>query len=243
MKKIFILPAILFTTVLSAQKVVNVDNSNSNLNPSNNIYGNFYTVSGVPFNAAKYVRIVSGSGYLSDNWMKADLILGDNKVCNNAIVRLDLLDNSVEYMDVSGNKMIATSVIREIKMTDTTNGDQYRFVHSSTLPTGKGIQEGWYEVLEEGKASVYKRINKSVSESRQTYGSATMEQSIHTTEEYYIVNAGIINRIKKFNSIPDVLLTKKEELKKFIKEKGLDGKTQDDFTTVVAYYNELLKAS
>lgn len=239
MKKLVLVPAMLFTVALCAQKVVNVDHNNS---ASANVFGSFYTVGGVPFSAAKYVRITAGSPYFSETWMKGDLVLDKDKVCRNAIVRLDLLDNSIEYIDAAGNKMIATTSVKEMTLTDSTTGEKFRFFHSSSLPDAKGLSTGWYQMLTDGTASLFKFVTKEITETR-PYGSATFEQAIVSADEYFLSTTTSFGKIKKFSSLPDMLPAKKEELKKYISTNKLYGKTDYDYSSVVEYYNSLLKAS
>jgi hypothetical protein len=239
MKKLLLFPAILFAVAVAAQKVVNVDHNNAS---NTNVFGSFFTVSGVPFSSAKYVRITSGSPYFSETWMKADLILENNKTCKNAIIRLDLLDNSVEYIDAGGNKMIATTVIKEMTLTDSITGETFRFFHSSSMPGIKEISGGWYQVLVDGTASLFKYVSKNITESR-PYGAATVEQAITSSDLFFLSTSTSFSKIKKFHGIPDMLPAKKEELKKYISNNKLYGKTASDFSSVIEYYNGLLKAS
>lgn len=239
MKKLLLFPVMLFAVALSAQRVIDVDHNNVS---NANVFGSYYTVSGVPFSSAKYIRVTSGSPYFSETWMKADLILDKDKVCKNAIVRIDLMDNSVEYIDVKGNKMIATTSIKEMTLTDSTTGEKFRFYHSSALPDAKGLTTGWYQVLTDGTASLFKYVAKSRVESR-PYGSATFEHMIVSADEYFLSTTTSFTKIKKLSSLPDLLPAKKEELKKYISTNKLYGKTDYDFSSVVEYYNTLLKAS
>lgn len=239
MKKLLLFPTMLFTVALAAQRTIDVDHNNAS---NVNVFGSFYTVSGVPFSSAKYVRITAGTPYFSETWMKADLVLDKNKVCKNAIVRVDLMDNSVEYIDAKGNKMIATTTIKEMTLTDSATGEKFRFFHSSSLPDAKGLSTGWYQLLTDGTASLFKHVGKTIMESR-PYGSATVEQMIVSADKYFLSTSTSFARIKKFSTLPDMLPAKKEELKKYISTNKLYGKTDYDFSSVVEYYNSLLKAS
>ncbi|HEX2628805.1 MAG TPA: hypothetical protein VHM26_07335 [Chitinophagaceae bacterium] len=240
MKKLLLLPAMLVTVALCAQKVINVDHNNTS---NANVFGSFFTVAGVPFSSAKYVRITAGTPYFSETWMKGDLILDKDKVCRNAIVRLDLLDNSIEYIDpVTTTKMIASTPVKEMTLTDSITGEKFRFFHSSSLPDAKDLSPGWYQMLTDGTATLFKFVTKSITESR-PYGSATVEQVIISADEYFLSTTTSFSKIKKFNSIPDMLPAKKDELKKYINSNKLYGKSEYDFSSVIEYYNTLLKAS
>lgn len=121
----------------------------------------------MPYLATKYIKIVSGSAYFSETWMKGGVLFDNNNVCNNVVMRIDLMDNSIEYIDAKGERMISTSAIKEIKMTDTLTGNTYHFINSTNVPGNKDPVKCWYQVLAVGPVSVYKRSIKSMSESRQ----------------------------------------------------------------------------
>jgi hypothetical protein len=237
MKRILLLPFLFFATYAIAQRGFTVDNTSVS---GGNSQGNFYTVSGVPYQAMKYSKIVSGSAYFGENWMKANILFDNNNLFNNVVVRIDLIDNSVEYIDpVSGQRMIATSSIKEINMVDTVTGSVYHFVHSSFVPGNKDALKCWYQLLANGTASAYKRTTKTLSESYQSYGSATSEQQIITGEQYYVSTGTEFLRVKKLTAIPDLFPAKKEDLKKYIKEKGLTGKSDTDYISLIDHYNSL----
>jgi hypothetical protein len=97
---------------------------------------------------------------------------------------------------------------------------------------------GWYELLVEGKASIFKKIKKQMNEEK-PYGSATIERSIHTSFQYYALYNGTFIQVKKFKELPDVLSDKKEQITQYIKANNLSGKTDDDYRSVFNYYNGL----
>jgi len=236
MSELFFVSAMFFFVPAFAQTVVNVDNNNSG---NSNIYGIYYAVSGVPFSPVKYVRVVSGSPYFSETWMKANLLLSNEKRCLGVVVRLDLLENKIEYIDTLGEKMIATTPVSELFATDTTTGESFRFVHSSKMPsTTIKLSPGWYQMLYEGSISLYKFVTKSMTESR-LYGSATVEQSISGSSDYFVLFPTGIEKFKKLNALPGLLPDKKEQLKAFISDNKLNGKNDADFIALVAHYNSL----
>ncbi len=71
------------------------------------------------------------------------------------------------------------------------------------------------------------------------YGSATIEQSIRTSFQYYALSNGKFTQVKKFKELPDVLPGKKDEVTQYIKTNNLAGKTDDEYRSVFNYYNGL----
>jgi hypothetical protein len=235
MKKLILLPILFAFTCAFAQGI-----NNGFVTPTV-IYGNFYGVRGMPYPTTKYQGYVSGSAYFSETWMKADVVFDNDKVANNAVVRIDLLDNSVEYIDPqSGQRMISTAAVKEIKMTDTLTATKYHFINSDIIAGNKDIPKGWYQLLAGGTATAVKRITKTVSESRMSYGTTQAEKEITTGSQYYVSTGTECTRVKKFSAIPDLFPAKKEELKKYIKDNNLNGNFDVHYSSVIEYYNSLV---
>jgi hypothetical protein len=97
---------------------------------------------------------------------------------------------------------------------------------------------GWYQLLSEGSAWLFKKYDKQLHESK-PYGSATIEQSIVTVPRYYVFYKGTFTEIKKIKDLPGILVDKKEEVVQYIKSNSLSGKTDEDFEKAITYYNGL----
>src|SRR5215218_2724528 len=137
MKHFFIAVTCLLNIVSTAQKTIDVDKTTGV--PQNS----FYSVGGEPFVNVKFVRLISGTPYFKDEWMKGTGISGTGVIYKAGVLKLDLFDHQVHFLDASGNEMITTSPLKEVILTDTTTGKSYHFVHASlfALPTAK---HGWY---------------------------------------------------------------------------------------------------
>lgn len=227
---LFIVPCFAF-----AQQTVDV--TRMDVNPIGSSM--FYTVSGTPFSPYKYVKVVSGSPYFNDDWMKGIAILAGNRRAKCDFVKLDLLSGEVLYKDSTGTELIATTPIQQLTLIDSASGKEVVFINSSVVPAaGNKLIDGWYQVLEKGTATLYKKVKKSISE-QQLYNSATAEQTIHTESEYFIGVTDELSFVKKPRDISTVLSDKKNQLDEFIAANKLTGKTDAAFTEVVEKYNTL----
>lgn len=103
--------------------------------------------------------------------------------------------------------------------------------------TGR-IVFGWYLLLSDGRAALYKRFVKTVADNK-PYGSVTVEQTINTSTLYYVFVNSVFTRIKKIKDIPELLKDKKDELNKYISSKNLSGKSDLEYAELVYYYNSL----
>jgi len=203
--------------------------------------GSFFTIgSQLVSNNTKYAKVVTGSPYFRDSWMRGMVILTKGAAYDSILFRLDLLDNSLHYLDPRGTELIATSPVKTVILTDSVTGMKYTFDNSAYIPATNKIETGWYLLLADGQTALYKRIKRVLNETL-PYGSATTEQTIDGSEEYYIFSASVFTRIKKIKEIPELLTDKKEALNKYISSKKLTGRSDTDYSELVEYYNTLLE--
>lgn len=197
-----------------------------------------YTVAGTPFVTAKFAKVVEGSPFFNVQIMRGAIILSGGKEYRNILVRLNLLESQVNYIDEKQLEMIATTPIREVVLWDTINNNHYRFVFSDYIETTDKPEKDFYELLQAGKVELYKQYKKSILESK-PYGSATVEQSIKTELRYFVLSSGKWVRIKKIKELTDLLTDKKNEIRKFVEDKKLTKDSAANFEVIVAYYNTL----
>jgi hypothetical protein len=133
--------------------------------------------------------------------------------------------------------MIATTPIQKVVLVDSISQQAYTFVNGEYMPA-IGRIKGWYQLLSGGSAMLFKKINKQMQEVK-PYGSATVEQTIVTSPRYYVLYKVNLTEIKKIKELSDVLVDKRDEVSQFVKNNNLSGKTENDFITLINYYNSL----
>lgn len=232
MKYSLLIGLVLAISTSFGQRVVDVDKTDS---PISNV---FYTVGGEPVSIAKYVRVVEGSPFFSDNWLWGSLTLPGGRKYDTILLRLDLSANEVQYMDNQGNPLIATSPVAEIWLTDT-NQNKIHFVHSSAITASNPPAVGWYQLLVGGKVSLLKGFTKEITEVAR-YSTGVRDQTINTKTTYYLLNEGKLYEIKKIGAIPDLLTEKKADLEKYISANRLNSKSDGSFISLVSYYNSIV---
>ncbi|HEV8285509.1 MAG TPA: hypothetical protein VGQ09_14440 [Chitinophagaceae bacterium] len=233
MKFFFLILLFIISTISYAQKTVDVTTGNTSaMSPAF-----FNVVGGEPFVFAKFARLVEGSPYFREEWMKGNVILNGERQYAGVNLKLDLFDNEVHYQDQKGNEMIATAPIQKVVLFDSVTQQVFNFINSAYLQTNNRVN-GWYQILSEGKVSLFKQIDKQMHETK-PYGSATIEQSIITVFHYYVLYNGRFTEIKKIKELPEIFSDKKQDIAQYIKSKSLSGKTDDDFEMVINYFNGL----
>ena len=218
-----------------SKKTLNVDKDIATKDAAVNY---MYTVAGVPFMKAKFARVVEGSPFFNEQMMRGAIILSEGKEYKYLKVRLNLLETQVNYLNEKQEELIASSPIKEVILWDTVLGKDYRFVFSEHIVASVKPEKDFYELLQTGKADLYKQYKKTMRESK-PYGSATFEQSIQTTNYYYILLNQQWTRIKKIKDLATAFSDKKEEVLKFISDHKLSD-NETGFESITAYYNNVL---
>jgi hypothetical protein len=221
-----------------AQKVIDITNTDAS---SMGMGLPVSTIGGEPFANVKFVRVTSGTPFFSENWMKGTLVpTTGSKAYKGLLIRLNLLDNSVNYRDQHGDERVAQTALKFILLTDTTNGAEYSFIHGSQLSlTDKTLQKTWFQVLLNDKVSLCKQLRKSISEPN-AYGSATAEQIIDTHPVYFVRMKDDFIPIKKWDELQGLFKDKKDQLTQYIAANHLKGRSEADFIQLVKYYNSLI---
>ena len=224
----------LFLSTISGFAQQTVDVGKQDVRVSSNM---FYSVAGSPVSTTKYVKLVSGSPYFSNEWMFGRVELADGSKYENVKLKLDLTDNSLLYLDRDSNEMIATASIKNVTLVDEFAGKEYDFTFSAFIKAAN-VETGWYQVLADGPTVMYKRIAKKIDENK-PYGSATIEQTITSINKYFVFANSTLSNVKKFRELPDILTDRKDDLNKYISSMKLTGKSDADYADLVTYYNQI----
>jgi hypothetical protein len=232
MRKIFIL--LLTTVAITAQAQLstrgNIVNSPSTAN------SRYFNNADLPVIQDKYPKFANGTPYFLEDWVSGDILLVTGEKYENVKMRLDLVENSLQYIGPDGRELVLASPVKSITLRDSTNGKEYKFAHSSYLTGTTNADPGWYQVLASGTATLYKHIQKTIVEPK-NYSSGMTEPSVNTQEDYFIYNDWTLSRFKKIKEIPVLLKDKTDELNQYITTKKLSGRSEKDYITLVEYYN------
>lgn len=215
--------------VLRAQQTIDV--GKEDVNPMS---GLFTAVGGEPVSFARYVKVVDGTPYFSEDWMNGTLVMPSGKKFDSVQVKIDLLADEVHYKDKAGNALIATSRLREIWLKDATGARKFHFVHSSHIGSGTG----WHLLLTDGRAILLKKLVKEIIETK-PYGSSVTEQRIQTSSRYFILLNNQLLTVKSLSAIPDLLPDQGDALRQYISTNKLKGKSDGDYISLISYYNSL----
>lgn len=195
-------------------------------------------IQGVPFPLEKYVRITQGSPFFSDSWMNGKILLQNGRISKNLPLRLNLLENEVNYLGPTGREMVVTEPMRYLVMVDSA-GVEYSFLYGDQLTEDEVLKHVWFQVLIDSRVSLCKQVKKAVRESK-GYGSATTEQSLQTSDVFYIRSKGVLIQIKNWDHLLKVLDEKQLLVRQYCREHHLNGRSQKDYLELLTYYNNSL---
>lgn len=232
MKPLFFSFLFFWAQFASAQKVVINDNTNA--------LDFFKLAGGVPIANIKFTKLVEGSQYFKNDWMKGVIVMSEGWQYPNILVKLNLVDNEIIYKDKNGNELIANSPIKRVILTDTISRETYIFLNSRFVLNNGNDANVWYQVLFEGNASVLKQANKILKENI-PYGTGLIEQTITDNPKYFILYDNKLTHVKKVSDVAAILPDKKNDLLKYISDKKITGKGESNFVEIVHYYNSLSK--
>ena len=231
--KLLLLPSFLFTTIIgSAQNTIDITKQNVDAAYYFNV------INGTPVVSTKFAKVVEGTPYFKNDWAKGVVILTGGKQYPNMFLKLNILDNQVHYQDEKGKEMVATAPIKKVILTDPDKSEMDTFINSRYIVGLNSPIDRWYQLLAEGKASVLKLINKQMTENK-PYGSATIEQKIYSSPQYFILYNNELIKAKKIKELAEIFPEKRKELLKYISDNHLSGKSDNDFIIAVNYYNSL----
>ncbi len=196
----------------------------------------FYTVNGVPFSNYKYVKLVEGSPYFNDSFMRGRIIMSKGSIYDSIAVRIDLLENALHYLDKEGNEMVATSPVKSILLSDSITGNKYQFDHSLYMELDPIPTPVWYQLLDSGRVILYKKYVKTINEEK-PYNSAILEQKMVTSYTYALKVNNVLFPVKKLKDLPNLLQDKRQELTTFIQIKSLSGRSEVNYIDLISYYN------
>jgi hypothetical protein len=236
MRKILVSLAILLATFPSRSQNL-PDRSKNEIATAG--FNFLYSANGEPFSVTKFSKVVEGSPFFKDQWIKGKVTLSTGLEYTGVPVRMNLLEDKVHYLDNQGQEMVVGSKVWQVELPDSATGINYSFVHSSFLGPGKNSElRCWLLALQTGHVGLYKELHKTINESH-PYGTATVEQTIRTVPRYYVLKDNQIVPIKKWQNLVDLLSDRKADIDEQINQNKLKGKSESDFVSLVKFYNEL----
>jgi hypothetical protein len=184
---------------------------------------------------------VNGTAYLFPNFKFATIVLSDGRKYANVKARLNLVENEVNFIASNGEEgYIGKGMVNTIIISDTNKQEIKVYTFQTGFPSIDNQSSiHFYQVLASGKTSLLKSINKSIDE-RVNELSGEKSKEFAVRENLYILNGGILKRIKKdAGFFTETMSDQKEAVKQFINSNKLNFKNEEQLKKLVEFYNTL----
>jgi hypothetical protein len=188
--------------------------------------------------------VIDGSPYFPEEHMRTVIILKSGKIYPTVKSRLNLYDNVLIILREDGAEQMLSGSISKVIYESVPAGQGTRTVVFQTgFPAIDGHDNTtYYEVLDSGKLKLIKHSKVSYTDKR-GYAEASITREFKKMETYYVVLPGnIILQIGKGKKdFLAALPGKKDELEKYIDNKKIKCKKEEDWIELVSYYNSVDK--
>src|SRR6185436_18771330 len=101
---------LLFICLGSSSQTIDVDKTDKRSAAVNNLFTN----SGTPYIDAKFVRLVSGSPFFNEKMMRGIIISSDGTEYRNIIIRLNLFESQVNFLNEKKEELIVAIPLRQV---------------------------------------------------------------------------------------------------------------------------------
>ena len=183
---------------------------------------------------------VKGHPFLLDEWMKGTIKFNSGRVLDQFKLKFDIARN-VLLLQFQGSAFAAEAKV--VSFTIYTKGKKSAdsLVFRRGFPAFENNNaEVFYHVLCDGPTKLLKYPKKVISEEKKLV-SAT-NRSFEQQDSFYLLKDGaMIKILPDKTSLLASLSDKSDELKKFVAEKDLKLRGEEDYLLVVNRYNELKK--
>ena len=229
---------VLLLARLQAQRVIDITKTDGNTATDHTAYS---AVLGQLYTGIKYVRLTAGTPFFKDQFMKAVLYDDEGGRYRSDAVRINLLENEVNFIGPDGQEMTCSSPVRRIILTDSISGASYSFIWGRELaPDDRSLEKIWFQVLVNDETSLCRQIKKRIHETP-AYGTATTDEDIITTDAFFVRKEGRLIPVKSWDDLLNALQDRKAAITQYIHDHKLKGKSTDDYTQLVTAYNKAQK--
>lgn len=185
---------------------------------------------------------IEGSPFLPIEFAKADIILKGGKTFSGIDSRVNLYDNTVIAKKNDGTELVLVSNISKVHYKSIMVGGRVKdFVFEKGFSAVDRLDSTtYYEVLDSGKIKLLKHYEVNYDDKRY-YGQASITRVFSQKEFYYVSLPGNITRRigKGKEGFLSILPDKKDEMGKYIDVKKIKCKNEEDWKTLIIYYNSL----
>jgi hypothetical protein len=199
----------------------------------------FYPLRGEVF-YSDYQR-VKGTAYLTSDWVMGVVTLTGGDKIREVKLKVDIFEHHLLAYNDYLKRTIKIDT-REVERFSITDGNKTRVFQKVNNDFGFKKNDNVYfmEVLQEGKLSFYKLIQKSMLPMATPQSGYSDE--FYTSEHYYLFYRGRFEQIRlRRSELTSRFPELKADIKSFARQQKLRMKKEEDFAKVVEYIGSVLK--
>lgn len=179
---------------------------------------------------------VKGSPWLTEDWVPGMVKLGNGSTYKDVPLKYDQVSGELIFRDRSGKTLAFADPVSEFKIIDAQKHE--RLFRSGFKAVDSNTGQTFYQVLYDGGTILLKDVKKNIIEHR-AYNSATAVKSIVETPVYYLIMNGSPVKIKKDKKAILAVLSKTDQLEKYIKDNNLNLKDDQDLAKLITFYDSI----
>ncbi len=188
---------------------------------------------------------VSGSPYLVDQWITADIHLNNGQTFENVPAKYNIFVDRVEIVHRADTLELSNVLVRGFDL-NLTRGNEVKFRNRIGRIPGEFDRNAYFELLYEGEeVGVFKRHEKHVRRAAQGasgYGVQERHDTIENRETLYFRHQdGSMEEVRlRRRSIQNLFGDHGSDIRDYARQNNLNFRSESDFVRMAEYYESLL---
>ncbi len=180
---------------------------------------------------------VQGSPYLNEEFIQGSVYTTSKTRFADVPLRYNIYNDNIEFKlsDNPVQELANPEIVEKVEFGD------YKFVYIP-YSDSKKTEKGFFNILEEGKATLYQKPLVIFEEAKATspYQDAKPARFDRKSDEYYIQVANEeASKVDSKKDLPNLFPDHKKEVETFIKKKKVKPNNEESLVELVKYYNSL----
>jgi len=180
---------------------------------------------------------IEGSPYLNDEFITGNIYTSSKMQFASVPLRFNIYSDQLEFKTPEGaiQAMAAPEIVEKVEF------GEYKMVY---IPYSnfKKIKNGFFKVVEEGKASLYARceIVFKKAEEPGAYKEAEPAKFVRNPDSYYIrVGLEQAKKVGNKKDLPEIFSDQRDKIAAFVKKNKIKTNKPEDLIQLVQYYSSL----
>ena len=187
---------------------------------------------------------VIGDTYLTPNWLKSAIQLyKDDRVIQGYSVRYDIYADALDIKTNNGVKVLEGKRIKSFSWLDSTRVEPVFFVNARDYKFENTPLTGFFEVLVDGPAPLFKRTQLRVKKAdyNVSFDVGSRDDKILKERSYYVGQSkAVVELGNAKKKVLPIFGNRSDEMEKFMSDNNLSLKNEADLVRLFKHYNTLI---